>query len=69
MRQSVFLAYEPSPATQGLDEDREHRQEEGCGGGRGGEGRRAAVSGTRGEIKGASSTIDCIKIGLHLQLS
>lgn len=27
MRQSVFLAFEPSPATQGPDEDREHQQE------------------------------------------
>lgn len=69
MRQSVFLAFEPSPATQGLDGDREHQQEkEGWKGGSG-EGRRAAVSGTQGEIKGASSAIDCIKIGLHLQLS
>lgn len=32
-------------------------------------GRRAAVCRTQGEIKGASPFIDCIKIGLHLQLS
>lgn len=47
------------------------------GGGGGGEaedggrekGRRAAVCRTHREIKGASPFIDCIKIGLHLQLS
>lgn len=32
-------------------------------------GRRAAVCRTHREIKGASPFIDCIKIGLHLQLS
>lgn len=32
-------------------------------------GRRAAVCRTQKEIKGASLSIDCIKIGLHLQLS
>lgn len=38
-------------------------------GGREKGGRRAAVCGTRKEIKGASPFIDRIKIGLHLQLS
>lgn len=32
-------------------------------------GRRAAVCRAHREIKGASPFIDCIKIGLHLQLS
>lgn len=68
-----------------LDGDREHREGVGGGGGGGGvggrgedggrgrerkrKGRRAAECRTQGEIKGASSFIDCIKIGLHLQLS
>ena len=38
-------------------------------GGREQKGRRAAACWTQGEIKGASPFIDCIKIGLHLQLS
>lgn len=37
--------------------------------GGGEKGRRAAACRTHGEIKGASPFIDCIKIGLHLQLS
>lgn len=31
--------------------------------------KRAAASRTQREIKGASPSIDCVKIGLHLQLS
>lgn len=65
MRQSVFLASEPSPATQAMAEM--GRGEE-VGGGEGGRSA-AAVCRTQGKIKGAPASIDPVKIGLHLRPS
>lgn len=48
------------------DCEREHRRVGGMGGRKA---RRAAACRMQGEIKEASPFIDCIKIGLHLQLS
>lgn len=45
-----------------MEEERQRMEEEKKGGG-------LQCAGRRGEIKGASPFIDCIKIGLHLQLS
>lgn len=49
--------------------ERRRRMEEDGGGRERERGGRAAVCRTHREIKGASPFIDCIKIGLHLQLS